>query len=160
MKLAQLLPYPGTMPTMRGGGGSGLDAQCAPALELHVVPGEGHGEGRDTDGASRCPSNTRHAPCSAPRDAHGMPHEVWAGVTPAARLRSACYDSMALLTMAHQPPASSNLSTRPRSCPMRSTWVRVRVRVRVKVRVRVSYPNPNPNPNPCGKVVLSMERGP
>ena len=66
-------------------------------------------------------------------------------MTPAARLRSACYDSMALLTMAHQPPASSNLSTRPRSCPMRSTWVRVRVRVRVKVRVRVSYPNPNPN---------------
>ena len=57
-------------------------------------------------------------------------------MTPAARLRSACYDSMALLTMAHQPPASSNLSTRPRSCPMRSTCVRVRVGVRVGVRVR------------------------
>ena len=81
-----------------------------------------------------------HTPCTMQRTTGcpwEMPHEVWAGVTPAALLRSACYDSMALLTMAHQPPASSNLSTRPRSCPMRSTWVRVRVRVRVKVRVRV-----------------------
>ena len=89
----------------------------------------------------RCTSvPLEHTPCTMQRTTGcpwEMPHEVWAGVTPAARLRSACYDSMALLTMAHQPPASSNLSTRPRSCPMRSTWVRVRVGVRVKVRVRV-----------------------